>query len=446
MNPNLTKSRPRLNVAVIGSGISGLAAAWLLSKEHTVTVYEANDYIGGHTHTVDIHDDGETVAVDTGFIVYNEPAYPNLTRLFDHLGVDTVATEMSFAVSVAQGSLEYAGNGLGRLFAQKENLLSPRFWRMLRDVKRFYAQAPVDAATGGDMSLGDYLARNHYSAAFLEDHLYPMAAAIWSMSPSRVGDYPFAPFVHFCVNHGLLLFRNRPLWRTVRGGSREYVKKITKNFSNAVRLNDPVESVRRASDHVEITSRRGAASYDQVIISSHADQTLKMLADPDRAEKELLGCFDYTENKTYLHCDPALMPERRRVWSSWNYLAEARGLDQALTVTYWMNSLQELTTRRPIFVSLNPFIQPRAEMVYKQMTYHHPIFNYRTLAAQKKLWSLQGRRRTWYCGAYFGFGFHEDGLQSGLAVAEQLSGLRRPWQVANESGRIVVSSPEETGQ
>lgn len=441
MNTDLPKSG--LNIAVVGSGISGLSAAWLLSQSHAVTVYEANDYIGGHTNTIDIIDDHKTIAVDTGFIVYNEPAYPNLTRLFDYLGVETVATEMSFAVSVAQGALEYAGNGLDRLFAQRKNIVSPRFWRMLLDVRRFYARAPLDAATIGEITLGDYLTRHNYSRAFSEDHLYPMAAAIWSMPASRVGDYPFVPFVNFCVNHGLLLFKNRPLWRTVKGGSREYVKKITETFSKNIRLGDPVETVTRHSNFVEVRSRRGIEIYDHVIMSSHADQTLKILSDRDNDEERLLGCFDYTSNTTYLHNDAALMPKNKKVWSSWNYLAKAGKLDTALSVTYWMNSLQRLQTSRPLFVSLNPFIQPRADSVYTQMIYHHPIFNNRTLAAQKKLWTLQGRRRTWFCGAYFGFGFHEDGLQSGLAVAEQLSGLRRPWQVAEESGRIFITHQRE---
>ena len=440
----LIKENPnsQLKIAVIGSGISGLSAAWLLNQKHSVTVYEANDYIGGHTNTIEIVDNGQMVAVDTGFIVYNEPAYPNLTRLFDHLGVETNATEMSFSVSLAQGALEYAGNGLDRLFAQRGNFFSPRFWRMLNDVKRFYAQAPVDAASGIDMTLGDYLGRHRYSEAFADDHLYPMAAAIWSMSPSRVGDYPFVPFVNFCVNHGLLLFRNRPLWRTVRGGSREYVKKITEHFSNAIRLGDRVDRIERHEDIVKIKSRSGWETYDHVVISSHADQTLEMLADADKDEKDLLGRFDYTKNITFLHSDPALMPKAKKVWSSWNYLTETKGDESRLTVTYWMNSLQKLDTQGQIFVSLNPFMQPRADTVYKQIIYHHPIFNQSTLVAQKKLWSLQGRRRTWFCGSYFGYGFHEDGLQSGLAVAERLSGLRRPWEVPDESGRIVVSTLE----
>lgn len=428
---------PRLNIAVVGTGVSGLSAAWLLSDAHDVTVFEQGDYPGGHSNTVTVSGPAGEVAVDTGFIVYNEPAYPNLTALFDHLGVTTKPTEMTFAVSLAGGALEYAGTDLFTLFAQKKNLFSRRFWSMLLDIRRFYAEAPRQLAQMDNLTLGDYLDANAYGQAFREDHLYPMAAAIWSIPARQAAQYPAKAFTRFCDNHGLLKIAGRPVWRTVEGGSREYVKKLLAPVANGLVLNAPVTRVTRDDDGVTVEWRTGARRFDQVVIAAHADQALAMLADPTDDEKRLLSCFPYSRNETILHGDDALMPKRRAIWSSWNYLSHDP--EAGLCVTYWMNRLQALPEEKPLFVTLNATVPPRSDRVYRRFVYEHPIFDLAAIDAQRELWSLQGRRRTWFCGAYFGAGFHEDGLQAGLAVAEQLGGVRRPWQVENESGRIHVA-------
>jgi predicted NAD/FAD-binding protein len=402
-----------------------------------VTVFEQDPRPGGHSHTVDVPGSSGVIAVDTGFIVYNEPAYPNLTALFDHIGVETKATEMTFAVSLANGALEYAGNDLFTLFAQKKNLFSARFWSMLLDIRRFYAEAPGHLARMEGVTLGAYLDAHAYGAAFREDHLYPMAAAIWSLPARQVAHYPAAAFTRFCDNHGLLKITGRPVWRTVVGGSRNYVEKLLAPVADRLTLNAPVTRVTRDDDGVTIEWPGGSRRFDQVVISAHADQALTMLADPTEDERRLLSCFAYSRNETILHGDAALMPKRRAIWSSWNYLSHSP--DAGLCVTYWMNRLQGLPQETPLFVTLNPTIAPRDALVYRRFVYEHPIFDLAAIDAQRELWSLQGRRRTWFCGAYFGSGFHEDGLQAGLAVAEHLGGVRRPWTVANESARIHVA-------
>jgi len=428
----------RLKVAIIGSGISGLSAAWLLSKRHDVTMFEASDRIGGHSNTVEFSSAVGPVAVDTGFIVYNEVTYPNLTALFRTLDVPTVASNMSFAVSVGNGAYEYSGGtGLG-LFAQKSNLISPRFWSMIRDLLRFYRNAPKDLSTMGGISLDDYLEKNGYGKAFREDNLYPMAAAIWSTPAMEVGRYPAASFVRFFCNHGLLALRDRPIWRTVDGGSREYVKRITKPYADRIRLSAPIRSVRRSESAVELIDAEGVSyAFDDVVIATHADQALRMLADPSAEESRILGAFQYSRNEAVLHSDASLMPKRRAAWSSWNYLTNGKTGPSQPSITYWMNRLQALGNAPDTFVTLNPCRAPREDLVIRRETYEHPIFDMATDRAQKEIWSLQGPRRTWFCGAHFGSGFHEDGLQAGLAVAEDLGGLRRPWQVEQESARIV---------
>ena len=427
-----------MTIAVIGSGISGLSAAWLLSQRHQVTLFEADDRIGGHSHTVD----AGPVPVDTGFIIFNEQTYPNLTALFRHLDVPTKLAEMTLGVSLDDGRLEYSGTNLRGLFAQWRNLFRPRFWSMLRDLVRFYREAARDVADLGDMSLGAYLDSRGYGHAFRDDHLYPMAAAIWSTPAIDMPNYPAAVFIRFWENHGLLQLSGRPPWRTVEGGSRAYVERLTQSFGDRIRTGQPVRSVRRLPDGVEITAGNGDPQrFDHVVIATHADQALRLLADPDPQERAILGAFKYQPNDTILHTDPALMPKRRRVWSSWNYLSGAANGASALSVTYWMNPLQSLVSERPLFVSLNPIQQPDPALVIRRDLYEHPVFDAGTRIAQGELWSLQGVRNTWFCGAYFGAGFHEDGIQAGLAVAEQLGGGRRPWTVADESGRIQFTAP-----
>ena len=436
--------RPQ-RIAVCGAGISGLSAAWLLSKRHDVTLYESEARLGGHTCTVQAPTPEGVLPVDMGFIVFNEAAYPNLTALFRHLGVPTRETCMSLGISLDDGDLEYGSRGLGGILAQPLNLLRPRFLSMLSELVRFYRESPRDMAdrTLAGLSLGDYLNARGYSEPFQTDHLLPQAAAIWSSPVARTRDYPAEAFVRFFDNHGLLKLIDRPNWRTVVGGSSAYVERLMADFSGSVRLGSGVGAIRRLPDGVLVRDRSGAVeAYDQVVLASHADQALAVLDDPSPEESALLGAMRYGANEVILHTDDSLMPRRRRAWSSWNYVGHRGERDEAAapTVSYWMNRLQGLPGP-PLFVTLNPARPPRADSVLQQRTFDHPLFDNRAIAAQPRLWSLQGERRTWFCGAYFGAGFHEDGLQSGLAVAEAIGGVRRPWTVANESGRLPLPGP-----
>lgn len=430
-----SQSTARQRVAVIGSGVAGLSAAWQASRTHDVTLYEQDAYLGGHSNTVEVPgDDGRAAAVDTGFIVYNALNYPNLVRLFEHLAVPTAHSDMSFAVSLRGGELEYSGTNLAGLFAQPANLFKPRFWRMLADLHRFYRAAPTyrDEARRDRLSLGDLLARHRYSAAFRDDHLLPMAGAIWSATDAQIAEYPAAAFIDFFANHGLIQYTNRPQWRTVVGGSREYVRRLLAGLSGGAQLKARVRTIERTAEYVELVLDDGRrARYDQVVIAAHADQALAMLGTPSAEERRLLGAFRYSRNRAVLHRDPALMPRRRSAWASWNYLTGG----ERLAVTYWMNLLQPLTTRQHWFVSLNPPREPRPDSIAREFTYDHPLFDLGALDAQRGLASLQGQQRTWFCGSYFGYGFHEDALEAGLWVGEALSGVARPWTLEQPSSR-----------
>jgi len=437
--PSDPSSQP-LRIAVVGAGVTGLSAAWLLGARHDVTLYEAEPRLGGHSNTVEAPSPSGPIAVDTGFIVYNEPNYPNLTALLAHLGAPSRPAQMSFGVSLDDGAFEYATHGLGSLFAQKRNLANPRFIAMLRDLRRFHRTALDDLPEleRSMMSLGDYLDLRGYGAAFRDAHLLPQAAAIWSSSLSQMTAFPAAAFLRFYRNHRLLTVDTRPTWRTVEGGSRVYVKALTDRFAGRVAAGAAVVSVRRTPDETLVLTADGSvARYDQVVLAVHADQALRLLETPSDEERRLLGDIRYRPNRAVLHRDTRLMPRRRAAWAAWNHLGLSEGGGEG-GVTYWMNLLQGLPGP-PLFVSLNPLNAPRPDTVLGEFDYEHPVFDAAAMLAQREVWSLQGRQRTWFCGAWCGYGFHEDGLQAGLAVAEQLGGVRRPWTVADESGRIHLA-------
>lgn len=415
---------------MIGGGIAGLSAAWLLARRHAVVVYEREPRLGGHSHTVDVAVPEGRVAVDTGFIVHNEVNYPNLVELFRCLGVATRPSDMSFAVSLDGGRFEYAGGGLAGLLAQPANVLRPAFWSMVAGIVRFYREAAADPG-GPDETIAAYLADRAYPVAFAERHLIPMASAIWSAPAADAGGHPAAALIGFFEHHGLLRLSGRPRWRTVTGGSRAYVERLAAPFAASARLGLPAARVARDAAGVTVIDGAGHADrFDHVVMATHADVSLGLLADADEAERAVLGAFRYASNEAVLHTDPGAMPRRRRAWSSWNVVEDARDPGRGVAVTYWMNRLQGLATATDVFVSLNPRRALDPARVIGRYRYDHPLYDVAAIRAQARLDGLQGRHRTWFCGAYAGAGFHEDGLRSGLAVAEALGGARRPWAEA----------------
>ena len=420
-----------MRLAIIGSGIAGMGAAWALHRDHEIVLYERKPRLGGHSHTVDIDYDGIRIAVDTGFIVYNEISYPNLTALFAELGVPTTPTQMTFGFSAQNGRLEYQGSTIRSLFAQKRNVLNPSFHRMWLDILRFRREALADLLNGraDRHTLGSYLEQNRYGTTFRDNCIIPMGAAIWSSRPDEMLAFPAQSFIRFFENHRLLYFE-KPSWRTVQGGSREYVKRLTAPFADRIRLNTPVERIERDATGVDVVDAMGTRDrFDNVILACHGDQALALLADPSNAERQVLGALRYAANEVLLHRDPALMPKRKSVWSSWNYLAHAANGVGAASVTYWMNALQHIDQRCPLFVSLNPPKAPASHLTFARFTCHHPQFDTAALAAQRRLPLIQGARRTWFCGAYAGYGFHEDGLRSGFEVASHLR-AQATWRTA----------------
>ncbi|MGQ0671728.1 MAG: NAD(P)/FAD-dependent oxidoreductase [Hyphomicrobium sp.] len=438
-----------VKIAVVGAGIAGLSAAWLLSRRHDVVLFEREMRLGGHANTFDAGPGGR-VPVDTGFIVYNTQCYPNLVALFEHLKVPTAKTEMSFAVSLDGGAYEYNGNGVGGYFGQRSNLASPRHWRMAADIVRFFRMADDLRKSGGGetLSLGRWLEANRFSRWFVERHIVPMGAAIWSTPSARVLDFPALAFVRFFANHGLLQMSNRPEWRTVVGGSRTYVRRVVEDFRGTVAKGDAVVSVLRGPGGVTVRTADGHSSrFDRCLIACHADEALSLLTDADADEKALLGAFGYSRNDAVLHTDPALMPRRKHVWSSWNYRrggGKGEG-PPGVSLTYWMNRLQPLDTDIDFFVSINPDAPIAERSIVVRLAYSHPVFDGPAIAAQRRLWSLQGRRRTWFAGSYFAFGFHEDALQAGLAAAEEMGDIRRPWDVEGQSDRLQLPSTRVGG-
>jgi len=408
-----------MHIAIIGSGIAGLTCAYLLSRQHQVTLFEAEPWIGGHTHTVDVDWQGERYAIDTGFIVFNDWTYPNFIRLLELLGVATQPTEMSFSVHAPASGLEYNGHDLNTLFAQRRNLLSPGFWGMLRDILRFNRQAVADLDAGrisASTSLGSYLADNGYGQRCIEHYIVPMGAAIWSMSRADMLAFPLHFFVTFCRNHGLLSVNQRPQWRVIQGGSGSYVAPLCRSFEGGIRLGCKVQRVSRDEAGATLLSSAGSERFDKVVLACHSDQALALLEAPSPLEHAVLGAIHYSANDVVLHTDTRLLPRTRRAWASWNYRLGDPELAPA-AVTYNMNILQGLQAPATFCVSLNQTALVDPAQILARFSYAHPQYSQGALAAQARQEQLQGQRHSYFCGAYWGNGFHEDGVNSALAVA-----------------------------
>jgi predicted NAD/FAD-binding protein len=409
-----------MRIAVIGSGISGMVAAFHLSRQHDITVFEAGNYIGGHTHTVDVELGGRRYAVDTGFIVFNDWTYPNFIRLLDELGVAWQPSDMSFSVRCEKSGLEYNGTSINSLFAQRRNLVRPSFLRMVADIMKFNRLAPALLAGGAEtVSLGEYLREQGYSRHFLEHYIIPMGAAIWSSRPADMLAFPVRFFVEFFANHGFLSVNERPTWRVVRGGSREYIGRLTAPYAGRIHLNTPVEGVQRQPHKVSVRLKNGTVEhFDQVFMACHSDQALKLLADPTAEERDILGAIGYQANEALLHTDQRLMPRRPLAWAAWNYHLPAVPHDR-VTVTYNMNILQRLDAPAQLMVSLNRSDDVDPRTVLGSYVYHHPVYTVAAVAAQQRRDEINGVHRTYYCGAYWGYGFHEDGVKSTLDSLEE---------------------------
>lgn len=443
----------RQKIAIIGSGISGLGAAYLLSEHHDVTVFEADHRPGGHSHTVDVQVDGHRFGVDTGFLVFNERTYPLLCRLFGHLQTPVVKSDMSFSVQIAAPELEWAGTNLDSVFAQRRNILRLSFWKMLGDILRFNRQSTrdVDNPELAGLSLGDYLEKHRYGAAFRNDYLLPMAAAIWSCPTEQMLTYPFQTFARFCHNHGLLQIMNRPTWMTVAGGSRVYVTALIEAIrgrGGELRLESVINGIQRRADGVSIRSTNGVERFDRIVLACHSDQALQVLGDDATAqEQSMLGAIRYQPNRAVLHTDAALLPTNRKAWAAWNYaspgkLAQHTG-QSPVSVSYLLNRLQPLPTETPVIVTLNPWREPDAGCTYRQIHYAHPVFDGPAIAAQAAIKNLSGQNRTLYAGAWLGYGFHEDGFASAVRAAAQLAPLP-DWLLGDQPALNEISTSAPT--
>ncbi|MBY6197453.1 NAD(P)/FAD-dependent oxidoreductase [Vibrio hangzhouensis] len=418
-----------MKIAIIGTGISGLTCGYHLHKEHDVTLFEANDYIGGHTATVDVEVEGKLYSVDTGFIVYNDRTYPNFIKMMNEVGVRGIATQMSFSVKNAENGLEYNGHTISTLFAQKRNLLNPQFYRFILEILRFnklakqaaqHAQQTLDSQT-----LGAFLSENKFSDYFVQNYILPMGAAIWSSTLADMRAFPLRFFLRFFLNHGLLDVVDRPQWYVIEGGSRAYIEPLTEGFAQNIRLNSPVTSVKRDSAGVMITSKGESERFDQVIFACHSDQALQMLNEPTVCEREVLGAMQYQDNEVVLHCDESLLPESRAAWASWNYALDGTEEEQSRlpTLTYDMNILQHIDSMTTFCVSLNSSAKITKDKVLRTFNYSHPVFTTESIQAQARRKELWGKNNTWFCGAYWYNGFHEDGVKSALDVVKGIKAI-----------------------
>ena len=407
-----------MKIAVIGSGISGLSAAYFLSKYHKVDLYEQNNHFGGHSYTYNIKEEDKIVPVDLGFIVFNELTYPNLINFFNELKVPFEKSNMSFSVSIKNTNIEYGGGGFNAIFANKLNLFNLNFLKMIREIISFYNYAPsLLNNNANEETLGNYLERSKLSKYFIEYHIIPMVAAIWSMPFSKAKEMPLKLFLNFFINHGLFRLKNRPQWYTVTNRSRSYVKKILEKISGEIFKNYKINNISRSDDNVRISIGNEHLIYDHVILACHADQSLNILEEPTIKEKEILSKFTYVSNRAFLHTDKNLMPLRKKAWSSWNSITK----DNKTCVTYWLNRLQNLKTDKNYFLTLNPVEQIDQNKIIKQEKFTHPYFNNKNVSSQKDLYLLQGGKRAWFCGSYFGYGFHEDGLKSSMELIKKFN-------------------------
>ncbi|PXA74853.1 NAD(P)/FAD-dependent oxidoreductase [Vibrio sp. 11986-1-5] len=414
-----------MKIAIIGSGISGLTCGHYLHQQHDVTIFEANDYIGGHTATVDVELNGQCYAIDTGFIVYNDRTYPNFIQMMNEIGIRGVATQMSFSVRNDANGLEYNGHTITTLFAQKRNWFKPSFYRFIREILRFnrLAKAAAHDAEDSVQTLGEFLHHHQFSGYFCENYILPMGAAIWSSSLADMRAFPLTFFLRFFLNHGLLDITDRPQWYVIEGGSRAYIEPLTKGFRDKIRLNAPVEWLRRSGQGIELQVHGKIEHFDEVIFACHSDQALALLSDANHLERELLGAMGYQANEVILHTDTSLLPKRKAAWASWNYrlAGEADQETRLPALTYNMNILQHINSSETFCVTLNSSENINPNTVLRKFTYHHPVFNRAAIAAQQRKAEISGVNHTWFCGAYWHNGFHEDGVKSALDVVTRLS-------------------------
>lgn len=413
-----------MKIAIVGTGISGLTCGYYLHKEHDITLFEANDYIGGHTATVDVTVDGQDYAIDTGFIVYNDRTYPNFIQMMEEVGVEGVPTQMSFSVRNNGNGLEYNGHTISTLFAQKRNWANPKFYRFIFEILRFnkLAKSLANKEDTSIQTLGDFLDEHNFSAFFTDNYILPMGAAIWSSTLSDMRAFPLMFFVRFFLNHGLLDVTNRPQWYVIKGGSRAYIPPLISGFAQNIRLSSPVESITRSNDRVLLHVNGTTEWFDEVIFACHSDQVVKMLGDPSREELSILGDMAYQANEVVLHTDTNLLPKRKAAWASWNYLLEGQEDEQQRlpSLTYNMNILQHVQSKHTFCVTLNSTEQIDESKILRTFTYDHPVFTTESIAAQQRKSEIQGVSNTWFCGAYWYNGFHEDGVRSALDVVKAL--------------------------
>ena len=417
-----------MKIAVIGSGISGLAISYLLNKKHNITLFEKNDYIGGHARTVDIDNNGTIIPVDTGFIVFNKLNYPLLTSLFKYLDIKVIKSAMSFGVSINQGKIEYGTNTISSLFSQKKNLISLSFWKMIYDIFRFNSKAKITVEQNASINLKQLLEVLKLSGWFKKYYLLPMGGSIWSTSVEEMLNFPAITFINFFENHGLLSISNQPQWYTVQGGSKEYIKKFSQSFVEQIKLNSEIEKVVRGNNCIEIHHKNKIVDkFDHVIFATHSDISLKLLESPTKLEQDILGSINYQKNLMVLHSDINFMPKKKSAWSSWVYLSNSNKSEQQISLSYWMNNLQSLNTSTPIIVTLNPATEPNKNLIYDVYEFEHPVFNQKAIDAQKNIFKIQGESRVWYCGAWQRYGFHEDGLLSAVNLSKKFE-VDIPWQ------------------